>query len=545
MIGSTATIDRFYDTLAVTSKSQYVYIYDINKDFARWSANAVDFFGLSGVYIEGAYEEWKKHIHPDDLEPHDRVIKEAFKGGPLPPTYEYRARNANGEYTICSCKGAVIKDYTGRPSFYACFITNKGTVGSDDPITHLPTQFQLLNTMAQYRKENKRFILMMVNFMDFGTLNRQFGYMFGNSVLATFASQFQEEINGRGEVFRGTGTSFAVVTNVMTLENCRRSYARLQTFCKDKINIDDRNASIDIAGGIVVCDDLTVDEHAVFSGAVYAMKNSAAEHGGELVVLHDDDGDKHRAEIKLLNAVRESILHGYDGFYLNYQPIISAADSSIVGMEVLIRWNKEPYGEVSPARFIPLIEQDGVFYNLGNWVLSRALKETLPIVKNRKGFFVNVNLGFMQLDKSDFRMALLEIIRSCDYPGTSLCLEISGTNGGMSRDHLKSQVNFIKSCGVKIAVDVENFAALDMAKNLPVDIIKLGSNLAMNIGRDRVGLYMMESAILFASRMNIKSCVSGIEDEATAERIRNIKADYLQGYYYSKPVSIQDFSKIK
>ena len=87
-------------------------------------------------------------------------------------------------------------------------------------------------------------------------------------------------------------------------------------------------------------------------------------------------------------------------------------------MEVFVRWSKEPYGEVLPSEFVPWLEQDPVFYSLGNWILEKALTDALEIRKNNKDFYVSVNLAFMQLERSEFRTTLLDILRKTGYPAT-------------------------------------------------------------------------------------------------------------------------------
>ena len=118
----------------------------------------------------------------------------------------------------------------------------------------------------------------------------------------------------------------------------------------------------------------------------------------------------------LVNEIRNSVINGYDGFYLEYQPIFSVTDNQLVGMEVFVRWEKEPYGSVSPSEFIPWLEQDPVFYALGNWILETALGEAIEIKRNHKDFYLSVNLAFMQLERSEFRTVLLEILRRTGYP---------------------------------------------------------------------------------------------------------------------------------
>ena len=173
------TINRIFDTFAVTSRSRYVYVFDMARNISRWSANAVDYFGLTGEYIYNASNVWENRIHPDDRDKYNEYINQVFTGAKVDPNNEYRAKNKNGEYVVCSCRGVVIKDYAGRPVYYACSIINKGIVDNNDPITSLPNQFEMLNYMRQLKNHKKKYIILLINFIDFGDINRRYGYAIG------------------------------------------------------------------------------------------------------------------------------------------------------------------------------------------------------------------------------------------------------------------------------------------------------------------------------------------------------------------------------
>ena len=114
MGGTYDTINRIFDTFAVTSRSRYVYVYDMSRNIARWSKNAVEYFGLAGEYIYNAASVWETRIHGDDKDRYNEYINAAFAGEKVDPNIEYRAKNRNGEFVVCSCRGVVIKDYAGK-----------------------------------------------------------------------------------------------------------------------------------------------------------------------------------------------------------------------------------------------------------------------------------------------------------------------------------------------------------------------------------------------------------------------------------------------
>lgn len=541
--GTYDTINRIFDTFAVTSRSRYVYVYDMEKNISRWSANAVDYFGLTGEYIYNAASVWEMRIHPDDRDKYAEYIQRVYAGAKLDPNFEYRAKNKNGEYVVCSCRGVVIKDYADKPVFYACSIINKGIVDNNDPITLLPNQFEMLNYMRSLKVAKKEYAILMINIIDFAEINRRYGYMTGNSILRAVATRLQKEGGPDAKAYRGEGTIIALITTDTDLDRIKKLYGRMRTYTRDGLLMDGKKVGAEIGGGLIVASDLEVDEHSIYTSAKYALDHSKTQKHGNLIIFHNNQAENSNSSIEIVNEIRNSVLNGFEGFHLEYQPIFSAAGNNLVGMEVFVRWEKEPYGEVSPADFVPWLEQDPVFYSLGNWILENALYDAIDIKKSRRDFYLSVNLAFMQLERSEFRTTLLEIMRKTGYPATGLCLQLTQSSRQLSLEHLMSQVEFLKSCGLKIGLDVSDFAALDLVRHLTIDFINLVPAITGGMSDNYTNKYMVEAITSFSHRLGIRTCFTGIEDEETANLARQYPVSDLMGFYFGHPCRIEEFKK--
>ncbi|MBE5831002.1 MAG: EAL domain-containing protein [Butyrivibrio sp.] len=543
--GTYDTINRIFDTFAVTSRSRYVYVYDMEKNISRWSLNAVDYFGLTGEYIYNASSVWANRIHPEDRDKYNEYISLVYAGKKVGPNIEYRAKNKNGEYVVCSCRGVVIKDYSGNPVFYACSIINKGIVDNNDPITLLPNQYEMLNYMRQLKMQKKVYTILMINFIDFGDINRRYGYAIGNNILRATATKLLQDVKEQGRVYRGDGTVLAVITELMTLDEVKKFYGRMRSFTREALAINGKKVGAEIGGGVIIATDFNVDEHSIYTSAKYALDFSKTQRHGNLIIFHNDELDNKKSNIELVDAVRSSVVNRMEGFFLEYQPIVSSVDGRLVGMEVLLRWQKEPYGVVSPSEFVPWLEQDQVFYNLGNWILETALKDALEIRQNIKDFYLSVNLALMQLERSEFRTTLIDILRRTGYPATGLCLELTQGSRQLSVEHLKSQVEFLKSCGVRIGLDVADFASLDYVRHFPVDLVNIVPALTDGIDQNITNKYVIETITAFTHRLRIRTCYTGIEDEETAKIARQFPVSDLMGYYYGRPCKIEQFKELE
>ncbi len=539
--GTYDTISRIFDTFAITSKSRYVFVYDIEKNVSKWSLNAVEYFGFTGEYLNNANIIWEAHIHPEDKDGYRDHMKKAFSGQKVSDTFSYRARNKNDEYVALTCRGVVIKDYAGKPSMFACTIINHGVVDNADPTTSLQNQYQLLNALRTYKNEKKSYSLMLLNIIDFGELNRRYGYTFANKILYSLATQIRKEIASEGVAYRGESTAIAICFDNKTLDEIKEIYNKLRVFGKENMLVEGKNVSVELAAGVIVADDFSVDERAIYTSAKYALAHSKNEKHGNLIVFHNDELDNNKRSIELVDVIRKSVINNCAGFYLEYQPIVSAGDGSLKGMEVFLRWKNDVYGEVLPSEFIPWLEQDPVFYSLGNWILKQAFEDGKTIKQDHPRFYINVNLALMQLERSEFRSTLLNLIQSTGFPATSLCLELSQSTKSMNADHLKSQVAFLKSCGIKVGVEVEDFASLDLLYKLPIDLIKIAPKLVVDLDKNATNRYMLQAITGFAQNMKVDVCVTGVEDEKTEYAVKHFPISELQGYYYGKPTELKEF----
>ena len=542
--GSYDTINRIFDTFAVTSRSRYVYVYDMEKNISRWSMNAVDYFGLTGEYIYNASTVWENRIHPDDRDNYNEYLNDVFAGKKVNPNIEYRAKNKNGEYVVCSCRGVVIKDYAGKPVFYACSIINKGIVDNNDPITLLPNHYEMLNYMRQLKLHKKEYAILMINFIDFGDINRRYGYTIGNNILRATAKKLIALSEDKGKVYRGEGTTLAFVTDSMNIDEIKKFYGIMRVFTREALSVNGKKVGAEIGGGVILAADFEIDEHSIYTSAKYALDYSKTQRHGNLIIFHNDELDNKKSNIDLVDAVRKSVLNGMEGFYLEYQPIVSSVDGRLVGMEVFVRWQQEPFGSVSPSEFVPWLEQDQVFYNLGNWILENALKDALEIRLKLRDFYLCVNLAFMQLERSEFRTTLIDILRKTGYPATGLCLELTQSSRQLSVEHLKSQVEFLKSCGVRIGLDVTDFASLDYVRHLPIDLVNIVPALTDGIDSNVTDKYVIETITSFTHRLHIRTCFTGIEDEETAQIAKQFPVSDLMGYFYGRPCRIEAFKKL-
>lgn len=247
----------------------------------------------------------------------------------------------------------------------------------------------------------------------------------------------------------------------------------------------------------------------------------------------------------LLTELRGSIIDGCDGFYLSYQPVVDAKSGEMKGMEALLRFEKEPYGNVPPSRFIPLLEQDDLFFELGNWILRQVFYDGKEFLKDNPDLIINVNISYKQIERKEFRSKLISLLTLSGFPPEHLCLELTERCNFLNMDCLRNEVEFFRSCGIKIALDDfgTGFSSFNLLREIPVDFIKIDREFIKDIENSRTDQSIVQAIVQCANNMSIPVCVEGIENKELKDYMMQYDVNKFQGYYFAKPLAKKQFKE--
>jgi len=195
---------------------------------------------------------------------------------------------------------------------------------------------------------------------------------------------------------------------------------------------------------------------------------------------------------------------------------------------------------VPPDQFIPVLESDPLFPDLGEWILRESLIAAKQILKLYPGFVVNVNLSYSQLEQPDFTDMVARILNDLGFPPDHLCLEITERCRLLDKELLKNVVASLKSRGILVALDDfgTGFSSIGLLKEIPFDTIKVDRSFVMNIEKSDIDRKLVENIANLAPVLRAKVCVEGIETAGMADILRGFHVGSFQGYYYAKPLPL-------
>lgn len=536
-------LDQLFETLTVIAEGSYVYLCNMQYDFSRWSSTAVSHFGLPGEYMYGAGAIWAKRVHPQDRNAYQAGIDTVFTGITTFHDLQYRVMDVDGNYDVCTCRGVVVNDMQGKPEYFCGVIRNHGQQGNLDALTGLPNQYSFFEELRKRMQNGTHTHLCMLGIRKFGEINEMYGYRYGNRVIQKFGRFLMEYVGSDGTVFRLDGTRFGLILNILSFKENQGRYEELRELCRKGIAVDGKQIVLELNSGLFKVDDFDISEETIHACLNYAYDESKTRRSGDMVEFLNNLNEENRERVEKLHKIHSSITQDFKGFSLMYQPIIDAKNEALIGAEALLRWSDETTGMVPPDLFIPILEKDPLFAELGEWVLKTALRDAKPFLRLYPEFTVNVNLSYSQLERPDFLDRVFLALEEMAYPPERLCLEITERCRMLDMDLLKNVIVGLRGRGIRVALDDfgTGYSALGIIKDIPFDVIKIDRSFVKNVVKGTKDQAMIEELARIASIFGAKICVEGVENEAIRDTLRSYSIKSFQGYYYAKPLPIERF----
>ena len=419
-----------------------------------------------------------------------------------------------------------------------------------------------LTQLHNRRKFNERFegfieradsdssiALIYIDLDNFKSVNDNYGHKAGDVFLQEFAQKLESVvrltdivITGEHDLARLAGDEFAIIVHDFSHEMALTEIAqRILKIFSGGFNSSVGNFPVSASIGIAIyprdgehAKDLVVNADAAMYQAKRAGKNQFHYYSRELAA-------KARREQLIENQLRKQ---DFSEFELHYMPLIDANTNQLIGVEALLRWFSSELGVVSPAEFIPIAESRGLYAELDLWVFNRALDDLPSLQKiigeNGK---LSINISSAQLESGEFFYQLMLALKNKGVTSTNLELEITETFEAVMSKRVESNLALLKQAGFNLALD--DFGAghtsLNQLVEYPVDVIKIDKSLIDHMLGG--GLDLVVALIAFCKRLGFFVTAEGVETKQQAEALRKAGVDALQGYYFDKPLTLEEVIK--
>ena len=529
--------------VADLSLNTYLLITDLQNDITYVPKTTADFLGIEEDWYHDFYRKAVAYVHPYDRPEYMQEIELRLKGEKLSDLLFIRM-GKNEHYDMLGFFMDIVEK-DGR-SYLVIVLKNENAMPMIDPLTCLFGQTKFEMDLKEYIKNERKVAILEIELDHISDINILYGANYSDQIQQEIALRFIYMMDSETAVYRMNSTNFAFILRDVGRSEAEAFMERIKAELDGNISIGGHYFEFKIYAGGLIMDNYQGETSIVQSKLEYTLEKARERRSTEVLFFNDLVRTNSGANLELMKVIHQSVLNQCEGFYVEYQPVVTSKDGTIVGAEALVRWKREPYGVVSPGMFIDWLENDPSMYELGNFVLETALRDGLKFLAVNPRFFVNVNVSAKQLERKSFCKVVLKLLDDVKYPADHLCLEITERCGSLPQSVIKETVLFLKKFGIKFAIDDygTGSASSSMALNLPVDEIKIDMSFIRDIIENKKKQRMVQSIVDFANAVHVKTCLEGVADEKLEGYLRTYGASWFQGYYYSKSVSAEDLIKM-
>lgn len=535
-------LDDQFDVLTMLAGGNLVSIYDVESQVTRYGAAAVDLFQLPGEYIPAGAMDWGDKVHPEDRKLYYDIMAKLVPCETLTYDLSYRVRTKDGGYSLFRAIGGVLRDGEGKASLIGGMMVNQGLMENTDPVTAMPNKYAFFDDLDFLMKSERSTVTLLLGIRQLGHINETYGYTYGNRVLQEMAALIQMQAGEHDRVYRMDDAAFAVVSETRSRDEMAALYDTLRMKLQRGLQIDGVRNILRANGGMLSTSTLKTDPATVSSCLAYAYKESKYNRHGELVDFNGSINYELRESLELVNIIRDCILDDCRGFSVKYQPVFRADSEKLIGVEGLVRWSDEQYGEVEPLKFIPVLEQDFVFEELGRWMLGQVATDGVKFLEKAPWLKIGLNISSAQLCDEYFVDGVLQTLQQTGLPAENLAIELTKDCRLLEEKLVHDVVEALHKRQITVVIDDFGTGneSLGFLKSLSADFIKFDRALTGDVLTDERAQQTLAYLSRLSTLCGTHVCVKGVESQEMHDVLKDFDVRSLQGNYYSPPVPAEE-----
>ena len=403
---------------------------------------------------------------------------------------------------------------------------------------------QLRNRLETCKRDHQSLVLHLLDLDNFKNINDTLGHLAGDLLLQQVAARLVNASRKADFVARFGGDEFGLLQADVKapIDACQLADKLLNTLAQP-FDIEGHEVHTSASIGIAVAPQDGWDARALLrkaDSALYRVKRSG--RNGYCYYTDDLDRDAHRRsrdQIALQKAVETR------QFHLVYQPKVSAADGTLVGIEALLRCDHPALSDRPILDVIALATEYGTMVDLSEWILTQACRQSKQwFDRGHRPLCLCVNLSSRELSETGTPEMIDRVLRDTGFPAQQLVLELTEHELFDSKTEGLAIIRILRERGISIALDDfgTGFSSLSYLADLPVNFLKLDISFINRIPADPRSAKVVHAIIELAHALNLKVVAEGVERKEQVDFLRHEECEDLQGFYFSRPLSVSNMT---
>ena len=552
--------ERF--ALAVEGANDGIWDWNLLTGAAQFSPRWKEMLGLTNGEVSTTIEEWFARVAPEDVTDLRKALDSHLEGATSHFEHEHRMLDAAGHAIWVLSRGIAVRDSSGRPYRMAGSLTNitahkeaEQRLLHDavhDALTQLPNRVLFLDhlglAMEQSRRRKTGVGVLFVDVDRFKNINDSLGHEVGDKLLVELARRIAGILRPGDTVARLGGDEFAVLlTEIQGVSDATRVVERLLEAIRERLLIDQHEVFTSASIGVAISSPSYQRPEDILRDADTAMYRAKAAGRNGYQVFDQTMHQSVVALLKLETELRRAVEH--QQFVMHYQPIVSLANSRIVGFEGLVRWNHPERGLIHPARFIAVAEETGLIVPLGWWALEQACHQGARWQKRfpmSPPLYMSVNVSGKVVMQPDMFDRVTRMLEASGFEPSSLRLEITENVIMDHGDAALAKLSQLHGLGIQFSVDDfgTGYSSLSYLQRFAYDTLKIDRSFVAGIDQERDATAIVKTIVALAQMLKINVVAEGVETASQFKRLRELGCPHAQGFWFSKAVATPDAEEL-
>ncbi|MEK4761301.1 EAL domain-containing protein [Viridibacillus sp. FSL E2-0187] len=387
-----------------------------------------------------------------------------------------------------------------------------------------------------------------VLFLDldrFKQINDTLGHAVGDYLLVEVVKRIQSLLKNKDILARYGGDEFVItLTNIHHPREAVHLAEMIIQLLEQPFAVEDQNLYVSTSIGISIYPHDGDDTEVLLTKADKAMYFAKQNGRGQFSFYFDELQTDSKRVLLLDNELRKAIEN--DSFELHYQPKVSVTTGAIVGVEALVRWQNEKLGFVSPGEFIPYAEETGLIIPISECIINRACQDYLKLKsQNIKNMPIALNISSIHFHQSNFIESITQILERNNCPAHYFEIELTERTVMNSEKETIRKLVLLKQLGFKLSIDDfgTGYSSLSYLVQFPLNYLKIDRSFIQHICSLDDKQAVVDAIIQMAHRLHMKVIAEGVEQREQVQLLRKMGCDMIQGYYYSKPLPLDEFTE--
>jgi len=411
---------------------------------------------------------------------------------------------------------------------------------NEDPLTRLPNRYwvesHLHDAIARAEKEDKMFALLFIDLDGFKAINDTWGHAAGDELLCTAAHRLKEAVRPHDCVTRFGGDEFVIVLdNITDPLDAAQASERIQRAFRRSIRLSYGEYVVGASIGISVFPTDGKEPRALLQNADVAMYSAKTNDRGSYRFFDGKFHDQLKARLERIRELRHALAN--DQFVMYYEPRVDLASGSITSLEALVRWVHPTRGVVSPAEFVPLVEETGLVLKLGELVIDKVCAQLARWAKNGDRLVpVSINISPRQFNDTDVAQTLRGALERHGVDPGLVEVELTESSVMNETAAVVSAIKAIRETGIKVLLDDfgTGYSSLSQLYKLNFDGLKIDRAFIVQLGKTEGGTVIVRAIVTMARALAMRVVAEGVETMEQVDMLRALECDEIQGWLISK-----------